>query len=104
MALVLRKFCKFSDDIAVHVAMDNTLQSEKNTISILLFTFLCLGLLGEINPAYIPWLGLRHALLYPPLLECYRSRRPARIPLKMFSEDHQTTRILWKVKAFIQTY
>ena len=31
-------------------------------------------------------------------------RGPARIPLKMFSEDHQTTRILWKVEVFFQTY
>ena len=40
VAQVLRKFCKFdpSDDIAVHVAMDNTLdESERNTIGILYF-------------------------------------------------------------------
>jgi hypothetical protein len=68
------KVCKFdpSDDIAVHVAMDNTLdESEKNTIGILLFISLCLGL-SEINPAYIPGLGRTPASLYPPPWECYR--------------------------------
>ena len=32
------------------------------------------------------------------------SRRLARIPLKLFSEDHQNNRIFWKVEALIQTY
>merc|ERR1719228_1957464 len=83
VAQVLRKLCKFdpSNDIAVHVAMDNTLVISEvketciqpSTVEggpsswqpLLLFVSLRLGL-SDINPVYIP--GLKASLTLPQTL------------------------------------